>query len=329
MSQSVTFSIIVPVKKINDFVRENVSHLINLKDTDWELFIVTDYLEKSEWPEDFRIKILESGVTGPAKKRDLAALHASGDFLVFLDDDSYPAINFLKELRTKFQNSSITAIGGPGITPPTDGFWETVSGSTFETKWAGSDPERYLPIGSGKSVQDWPSVNLSIRKSEFLQLGGFDSKYWPGEDSEFCAKLVRNNRTIYYSPEVIVFHHRRRGLKNHLIQVGNYGLHRGYFVKKFPENSLRFKYFLPSAFLIYIVLIIILIFEKRISAVILIPGIIYSLRLSIHMLQTFKRRNFGIAFFSCIYVFISHIWYGFNFIKGLLTPSLHSKLRKL
>jgi hypothetical protein len=36
----------------------------------------------------------------------------------------------------------------------------------------------------------------------------------------------------------------------HLKQIANYALHRGYFVKRFPQTSLKPSYFVPSVFML-------------------------------------------------------------------------------
>ncbi|MBI4743240.1 MAG: hypothetical protein HY776_00140 [Actinobacteria bacterium] len=90
---------------------------------------------------------------------------------------------------------------------------------------------------------------MIVRKSVLEQLGGFDTKFWPGEDTKLCLEITKKlNKKIIYSPDVLVYHHRRPLFTSHLKQVWSYALHRGYFVKRFPETSLRLTYFIPSIF---------------------------------------------------------------------------------
>ena len=84
-----TFSIIIPVKAIKDYVRETVEHILGLGDPDLEVMIIPNDPTVSEW-SDPRIRLLASGRVGPGAKRDMAAKVAQGDLLVFLEDDSYP-----------------------------------------------------------------------------------------------------------------------------------------------------------------------------------------------------------------------------------------------
>ena len=76
-----TFSIIIPVKELNDYARETVPYIVGLDYPDWELLIVTNDEQTSEWPDERRIKMMSSGRVGPAKKTRLSS--GSCDWYVF------------------------------------------------------------------------------------------------------------------------------------------------------------------------------------------------------------------------------------------------------
>ena len=129
----VNFSIIIPVKAINDYVRETVHFIKDLEVDQWELIILPNELDKDEW-QDKRIKLIPSGMVGPAEKRDLGASFALGKILVFLDDDSYPNSDILTIATPYFEDDEIVALGGPAVTPHNDSFWQKVSGAVFLSK---------------------------------------------------------------------------------------------------------------------------------------------------------------------------------------------------
>ncbi len=64
-------SIIIPVRAVNDYIREAVPHLLALDYPDFEVLIFPDETEANPFGSD-RVKIIASGKTGPAEKRDLA-----------------------------------------------------------------------------------------------------------------------------------------------------------------------------------------------------------------------------------------------------------------
>lgn len=324
----VKFSIIIPVKAINDYVRETVPCIQSLNSDNWELLILPNEADQDEW-RDNRIKLIPSGRVGPAAKRDLGAKYATGEILVFLDDDSYPSANLLNVATQYFDDESIVAIGGPAITPPNDSFRQKVSGAVFLSKFSGGNPERYLSLGEVKEIDDWPSVNFMVRKEEFIRIGGFDSEYWPGEDTRLCANLIKKtSKKILYIPNLIVWHHRREGLLRHLKQVGSYGLHRGYFAKRYPETSFRIRYFMPSLFLIYCLIAPLIFGAPKFIQYSYSTGIIIYIFALIAAFRDIKRKeNFYVATFAIPYIVLTHLYYGFRFIQGLIVPNLVSKLR--
>ena len=321
----ISYSFIIPVKAINDYVRETVGHLTRIDRSDWEAFIVTDQDEQLE-TQDRRIHLISSGPSGPAQKRDLAAAQSGGSILVFLDDDAYPNKNLLEVLDDAFTGEQ-AAIGGPAITPPDATFFERVSGAVYSTRVGGGYVERYMPVGAVRAVTDWPSVNFSIRRSIFDAVGGFDCNFWPGEDTHLCDKLTEAHHVILYNPNAVVWHHRRRTLTGHLKQVGSYGFHRGYFAKRFGRSSARLSYFLPSLLVIALLASVLMIPATGLLPLVAIATTyLTAVVFAGATILRFEKPNVAIC--AVLLIPPSHLWYGVRFMSGLLKPGpLVSKLR--
>jgi hypothetical protein len=323
----VNVSIIIPVPEVNDYVRETIATILCLPEQSWELLLVTNAKTESEWT-DARIRVIPSGRVGPGEKRDLGSRVATGEILVFLDDDSFPNPDFLSKLGGAFTDGC-AAVGGPAVTPPSDPFWAKVSGAVFMSRISGGSPERYLPMGSRRLVHDWPTVNFSILRESFLAVGGFDCRFWPGEDTFLCDKLTTHGIPITYDPEVIVWHHRRNSLRSHMRQVGGYGLHRGYFARRYGKSSRRFGYLLPSLLLIYTI--------GGLLASLLFPALLplYLIGLAVYLTaqiiaagQMIRSQGVRVAFGVIPYAVMTHYWYGARFILGFSrNRPLVSKLR--
>lgn len=321
------YTFIIPVKEINDYVRETVPHIQRLCSDAWELIILPNEPSADEWG-DPRIRLMPSGRVGPGAKRDMGAREAKGEILVFLDDDSYPESNLLEVAEHHFADLGVVAIGGPGITPPHDSFWQRVSGAMFLSRLSGGAPERYVPIGRVREIDDWPSVNLMVRKQDFLAVGGFDTPFWPGEDTKLCLMLVKTGKRILYVPDLVVWHHRREGLGRHLKQVGAYGLHRGFFVKKYPETSRRPAYFAPSGLLaLALVTLVLPWLPQPLGYFVLAGWTIYGGALAIAFRDISRHESMQVAASAIWYTFLSHLYYGLRFIQGLFARQLVSKLR--
>lgn len=321
--------IIIPVKEINPYIYESIPEILKLEYDDYGIIIFPDNYNGESFP---RTRIVPTGSIGPAEKRDIALKYSDADIFAFIDDDAYPRKDWLKNAVTHFSNPDVAAVGGPAVTPPDDSFWQRVSGAVFLSSFGGGNPERYWPVGNVREIDDWPSVNLLIRREIFEKVGGFNSAYWPGEDTKLCLDIIKTGQKIIYDPDVLVYHHRRRGLIRHLMQVGRYGLHRGFFAKRFPETSKKIKYFFPSLLVIFLILGTILFFlDSPLFSNLYYTGIgIYILTLFFASYQILKREgSLKISLVSLMYIYLTHVWYGIRFLQGyLFTRDLKSKLRK-
>ncbi len=325
----IKYSFVIPVKEINDYVRGAVLKILSFKRDDFEIIIYPDEVSDEKWEKTRQIA---TGRIGPALKRNLAIRDAKGEILIFIDDDAYPRDDFLDVLENDFENENIVAVGGPAVTPKESKFWQRVSGATFLSELSGGFPERYRPMGKKKFVADWPSVNLSIRKKEFEELGGFNCEYWPGEDTYLGFQLLmKKNSRILYDPELIVYHHRREGILKHVQQVSAYGLHRGFFAKKYPKTSFRWKYFMPSLFVLFIILGgAASYFQKTFLYFYVFGWSVYLTALLNAFYDIWKQeRDILVTLAASHYIFLTHIFYGLRFLQGFVfTRNLKSKLRQ-
>ena len=98
-------------------------------------------------------------------------------------------------------------------------------------------------------------------------------------------------------------------------QLGRYGFHRGYFCKRFPSNSLRFSYFVPSLFVLYLVMASALVaFGGWVLWAALSPLAAY---LALVAVATFSLRP-HVWILTALGVVSSHICYGVQFVRGFL-----------
>jgi GT2 family glycosyltransferase len=311
-------SIVIPVKQINDYIRESVPRILSMDYPNFEILIFPD----SESGEAFkRCKIIPTGPVGPAEKRDLALKYAEGEILAFLDDDAYPRSDWLTKAVRHFSNLQVAAVGGPAVTPPHDSIWQKASGAVFESKLGGGKfTYRYLP-GRMQEVDDFPSVNLLVRKTDFEKVGGFDSHYWPGEDTKLCHDLVYNlGKKIIYDPDVLVWHHRRNLFRQHFKQIKNYALHRGFFAKRLPKTSLKPAYLIPSLFVLGLIFgPLLCYFYPFLWSFFILTVAVY---LGAVTLSVIRLKDLKLGVLTALGIIMTHIGYGTYFIKGLFKREL-------
>lgn len=271
--------------------------------------------------------------TGPADKRDIGAKKAKGEILAFLDDDSYPDKNWLKNAVKIFESDQppvtsdqIGGVCGPSLTPPHNNLRQKASGYVWSS-WLGSmGAGTYrCAVSSRREVDDYPTVNFLIRKKDFWAVGGFDSHFWPGEDTKLCLDLTKKlKKKIIYDPKVLIYHHRREVFGPHLKQISRYAIHRGHFAKILPETSLRIGYLIPTFFVLGLIFGFFLSFIHPIFKIIYFSAIgAYLVLLLTTAIQIYlKEKDFELVLLVIPSIFITHLVYGILFIKGFLSPRL-------
>ena len=307
------FSIIIPVRKSNPYLEETLSEFEKQSYKNFEILVIDDQV---------------SGSANPAEKRNLGANKAKGQYLVFLDDDSYPDSNYLKNtLKLIKKHPNVAAFCGPCITPPEDTFSQKASGLLWSSFLGSGGAGVYRnSIQDPRFVNDYPSVNLIVKKEDFDYIKGFNTSYWPGEDTLLCldlTKKIKNN--IYYHPTIIVYHHRRSVIIPHLQQITRYAIHRGFFAKKFPKTSFKIGYFLPSLSFLYILFLTLIGFFKP-HSLFYVPLFLYlSILITTFVKFLFDQNKIKTSFLATITIPITHLYYGILFLNGLFKKEIKFK----
>lgn len=331
-------SIVIAVEQVNDYVRENIEHCLSMDFKDFEILLMLANSTEETFPKT-KIIVRPDLAFNPAQRRDLAITEAEGEILAFIDDDAYPSTTWLSKAINYFNDLTIAAVGGPGVNPPQDSLRQQVSGWSSASPFGGGPGAfyRFIP-GKTREVNDYASMNLIVRRSDFSMVGGFDSNYWPGEDTKLCLDLTdKIGKKIIYDPAILVYHHRRPIFVKHLKQNGNYGLHRGYFARVLPKTSRKMVYFLPSLFVLGLVLTpLFLVILKIINLKSIIDNLFfpilktYLLVLSTYLLLVVfnalwvfkKSKSAKVSALTIPTVFVTHAWYGVQFIRGFLAKKI-------
>ncbi len=323
-------SIIIPVQRCNEMLNECLKICVKLDYPHLEILVLPDSIGS---PNLFNpagrlhsglLRIIPTGSMGPAEKRNRGMEEAGGEILAFLDDDTYPSKDWLKNSLRHFEKEDIAAVGGPAVTPENDDLRQKAGGAIFSSLLGGGTCRyRYTPTKE-RMVDDFPSCNFIVRKSVLEELGGFKTRFWPGEDTAICLDITRKlGKKIVYDPKVLIYHHRRRLFLPHLKQVTNYALHRGYFAKRLPQTSLRLSYFLPSLLTLGLLLGWTLGFIHPFFFFLF--TVFLAIYLVLTLLTGLKHLPVKKASLVCIGIVLTHLSYGIWFVKGLFSHKLREE----
>lgn len=198
------FSIIIPCKKIDDYVVRCVAGCEKLKsqvhNIDIEIIVVDD----------------EICPGFPAGKRNWAMQRAQGKYFAFIDSDAYPSPDWLR--NALYWLGCFSAVCGPGVLPPEAPYREHIADQVH--KWVFCP---YRVKADKPRIVPWhPTFNLIVRREA---AGQFDN-YLTGEDDKFGINIKDG---IFYHPDIVVYHNRRGIFRPLWKQFGTYARHKGTF----------------------------------------------------------------------------------------------------
>jgi len=316
------FTIVIPARLNSSVLKSTLNKILNQTFFNFDVLVILDFEDGNLLIHE-KINYIFSGIKSPGEKRNIGITKSNSKYIAFLDDDAYPDKDWLKNAYEILENSvDYVGVCGPSITPPESDFLEKIGGYIFESILT-SGPTRFRHVPSKhRLVDDYPTVNLILRKTVLNEVGGFDNNFWPGEDTKLCHDItIKYGKKIYYSPLLVVYHNRRTIFHPHLIQVTRYATHRGFFVKKFPRTSLKLSYFIPSVFVLYTLSIpLVTKLIPNMFSLFIFPFLIYVLLLGVDSVKVYlKSKSIAASILTAFGIFISNISYGVFFIKGLLS----------
>jgi cellulose synthase/poly-beta-1,6-N-acetylglucosamine synthase-like glycosyltransferase len=316
MSSKELVSIIIPCKDVDGYTRECIEYCGYLDYPNFEIILLPDYSTEAI----DGVKIIVTGPVAPGIKRNIGVKSSNGKFCAFIDNDAYPRSDWLTSALKYFEDPEVGGAGGPGLTPEADGFMQKAGGYVLSSFMVGNLSSRYKTKSCFES-DDIHSCNFIARKTVIEAAGGWNERYWPGEDTLMCLAIKKLGKKLIESSDVVVYHHRRSLFKPHLRQVSRFGEHRGFFAKKFPENSAKLTYFFPSLLVFSLIAGVVLSLFFSFFAYIVLFGVAIYLVLSL-IAAALQVRSVKLLFSVWLGIIVTHIIYGSYFLSGLIKRDL-------
>lgn len=135
--------------------------------------------------------------------RNYGVRHASGDYIGFIDADCIPCKDWAVIAKQSLDVDSQVGIVGSFYSADIDSTW-------VERLWI------EMRDFSKKYVNFLPAGNCSVKKKDFLRIGGFTSTLQTGEDYDLCLKFKNEGLTIRNIPSMLSQH---RGNAKCLVDV--------------------------------------------------------------------------------------------------------------
>ncbi len=197
-------TVIIPCKTIDEYAVGCINSCKSLDYRNLEIIVLPD---DPDGTID-GVKTISTGPVSPGTKRNIGVENSNGEFCAFIDNDAYPRSDWLTNALKYFENPQVGGVGGPGLTPESDGFMQKAGGYVLSSFMVGSLSTRYKTQNCFES-DDIHSCNFIARKSVIKEAGGWNEKYWPGEDTLICLAIKKTGKKLIESSDVVVYHHRR------------------------------------------------------------------------------------------------------------------------
>lgn len=316
LSGSRFVSVIIPCKEIDVYTRQCVDYCRKLDYENFEVLLLPD--DASENIEG--VRVIATGCVLPGRKRNVGVSNADGEFCAFIDSDAYPSKDWLRNAMKYFNDPMVAGVGGPGVTPEEDSLMHRAGGHVLSSFMVGSISGRYRAEKSFES-DDVHSCNFIVRKTVLKEVGGWNEKYWPGEDTLICLAIKKLGKKLVEASDVVVYHHRKPLFKEHLRQVSRFGLHRGFFAKRFQGNSFKLMYFAPSLLVLSLFTSVLAsLINPFLMNILLLAVAAYLVLCLIATLRGTKEARLVLPVW--LGIIATHVVYGLSFLVGLMKRDL-------
>jgi len=161
-----------------------------------------------------KIKVIymEKETTKFARSCNQAAKEAEGEFLLFINSESFPVSGWVDALlREAETDKAIAAVGCKHINPRNRRIHH--AGICFY-KDEGETKMTYIYKGikdnspNVNRVREFQAVSsncMLVKKEAFISVGGFDETLGSMEDIDFCLRLRQGGLKIVYTPKAVVY----------------------------------------------------------------------------------------------------------------------------
>jgi glycosyltransferase involved in cell wall biosynthesis len=195
---------------------------------EFEVIVISDgsfdgtneYLSTLTTP--LHLKYICQSNMGPAMARNCGIAHATGDIILFIDDDVVPAAQLIYEhLSFHKQYGSTTVVLGPMLSPPDFQMSSWVRWEQAMLFKQYDDMTRGLWEPTGRQFY---TGNTSLARQHLIDAGGFDQSIRRAEDVELAYRLADRGLSFVFNPSAVGYHYAERDFDTWISTPYTYGV---------------------------------------------------------------------------------------------------------
>jgi GT2 family glycosyltransferase len=245
---------------------------------------------------------------------------AKGKLIAFIDSDCQATESWLTKLTESINELNAGGVGGPGVSPPEEGFLSTAIDCVYDS-YIGSLGSASLTTPSKViETKALSTHNCIYQKKVLIRVGGFDERYTMNEDTDLSNRVRQEGFKLYVTPNAVVYHKRKQSLKEFATKFFRYGVSRTRAMLTDQKN-------VDTRILAFMVLLFFglytLMESKSIAGIMLSAYTIEIVGSGFY--YAFNRQIIKLA----LYIPILYILQHFSYASGLLWGITKGKYRKL
>lgn len=142
------------------------------------------------------IRYISTGVnSGLPHARNVGIEEASGNFILFTDDDCIPAIDWIERLRNVLDHEPIVA---GAVATDTSSYWKLCHNI--------AEFHAFMPGRKRGPSEFIAGANMGFRRSVLEELNGFKEEKRLAEDMEMILRARSMGYRVFFAPEAVVVH---------------------------------------------------------------------------------------------------------------------------
>lgn len=231
---TVNVSIIVPTYNGAEKLPACLDSLLSQKtDRRYEIIVVNDGStdNTSDVARGYEgVRLINQENSGPGAARNRGVEEASGEIVVFIDDDCVAERDWLEKMLVVFENSpDVVGVKGAYLTGQRELVARFVQ-IEYEEKYDRLMRHRYIDFID--------TYSAAFRRSVFLEAGGYDRSFPTAsvEDQEFSFRLADAGHKMVFAPGAKVCHTHVNGLGDYIRKKFKIGYWKTLVLKKNPNR---------------------------------------------------------------------------------------------
>jgi glycosyltransferase involved in cell wall biosynthesis len=169
-----------------------------------------DFLRQVQTKTPLRLTAVFQPNQGVAATRNHGLSKASGELVLFIDDDVVPAPELIaRHCAAHIQFGPKAIVMGPMLSPAPEDFamapWVQWEQAMLMKQYNDMIAGNWQP-----TARQFYTGNTSLRRAHLLASGGFDASFRRAEDVELAYRLANLGLTFHFEPEAIGYHYAQR-----------------------------------------------------------------------------------------------------------------------